>query len=79
MKTNTVAILDENQSIQFSELNDIIGKTAQYYFENGVFPQKNIAILGFNSIEYVITIFALWKIGAIPVPINTRLNEKACQ
>ncbi len=75
MKANTVAILDDNQSIQFSELNNIIGKTAQYYFENGVFPKNNIAILGFNSIEYVITIFALWKIGAIPVPINTRLNE----
>ncbi len=75
MIDKSLAIIGQNNSIPFSALSSIINKTAQYYFRNGVKTKKNIAILGDNSIEYVITIFALWKIGAIPVPINTRLTK----
>ena len=32
-----------------------------------------VAILSENNTEYVILVLALWKIGAIPVPLNTRL------
>jgi len=70
-----VAIIDDTRSILFSELSEIVCKTAQYYFENGILPKSNVAIIGNNSIEYVITIYALWKLAAIPVPINTRLKE----
>ncbi len=69
------AIIDDNNSIPFSSLSNIISKTANYYFTKGVKHNSNIAILGYNSIEYVIAIYSLWKIGAIPVPINTRLNK----
>ena len=69
------AIISDTRLILFSELSGIVCKTAQYYFQNGILPKSKVAILGYNSIEYVITIYALWKLAAIPVPINTRLKE----
>ena len=75
MIDKSVAIIDDNRSIAFSSLTNIVNKTAHYYFEHGINRNNNIAILGNNSIEYVIAIYALWKIGAIPVPINTRLTD----
>lgn len=75
MIEQSLAIIGERNSIPFSALSKVINRTAQYYFKNGVKAKENIAILGDNSVKYVITIFALWKIGAIPVPINTRLTK----
>lgn len=75
MTNKNAAIIDDNLSIYFSDLSKVISKTAQYYLENGVKPKNNIAIIGYNSIEYVIAIYSLWKLGAIPVPINTRLKD----
>ncbi len=75
MIDKSIAIIDDNKSIPFSSLTNIVNKTAQYYLEQGINRSNNVAILGNNSIKYVITIYALWKIGAIPVPINTRLTD----
>ncbi|MDA3861849.1 MAG: o-succinylbenzoate--CoA ligase [Melioribacteraceae bacterium] len=75
MIDKSLAIVDDNSSIPFSSLTNIIIKTAQYYFDNGVKQKENIAIIGYTSIEYVIAIYSLWKLGAIPVPINTRLKD----
>lgn len=76
MNSNTIAIIDDNQSISFSKLSHLINGTANYFFINGILPQEYIPLLSNNSLEYVIAIFALWKINAIPVPINTRLKDE---
>jgi len=70
-----IAIVDNKHSILFSELSGIVCKTAQYYFDKGVTPFSKVAILGYNSAEYVIAIYSIWKLGAIPVPINIRLKD----
>ena len=75
MIDKSIAIIGDSQSIPFSILTKIINRTSQYYFDNGIKPKTNVAILGYNSIEYVIAIYSLWKLGAIPVPINTRLKD----
>ena len=75
MIDSNIAIINDDKSISFSELSKTVNRTAQYYFDNGVRSKSLIAILANNSLEYVITVFSLWKVGASPVPINTRLNE----
>ncbi|MBU0473650.1 MAG: o-succinylbenzoate--CoA ligase [Bacteroidetes bacterium] len=79
MIDNEIAIIDDTRSILFSELNSLVSKTAQHYFNCGIKPYDNVAILGNNSIEYVIAIYSLWKLGAVPVPINTRLKNNEVQ
>ena len=75
MKSNTIAIKDEKRSIRFSELTHFINGTAKYFLDNGIKRKERVPLLSNNSIEYVLTIFALWRINAIPVPINTRLKD----
>ncbi len=75
MINNHTAIVDDNRTISFSELTSIVNRTAQYYFENGITKNSTVAILANNSLEYVITIYALWNLGAIPTPLNTRLTK----
>ncbi len=75
MKHNTLAIIGDSQSISFQNLTKIINSTANYYLQNGINPNERVALLSNNSIEYVVTIYALWRINVIPIPINTRLKE----
>ena len=76
MTQNTLAIIDDNQTIGFSDLTKVINGTANYYLQNGVKPNERVALLSDNSIEYVISIYALWRINVVPIPINTRLKEE---
>jgi O-succinylbenzoic acid--CoA ligase len=76
MNVKNLAIIGDYASIEFKELSSVVSFTAKHYYNSGIDKGKFIAILADNSVEYVITIFALWKLGAVPVPINTRLTEK---
>ena len=76
MTSNTIAIIDDKQRISFSELTNFISGTAKHLLNKGIKPKEYIPLLSNNSLQYVITIFALWKINAIPVPINTRLKDE---
>ena len=76
MTQESYAIVDDSRSISYPELTSIINCTAFYYNTKGINKKDYIGIIGENSIEYVIAIFSLWKIGAIPVPINNRLTTR---
>jgi len=76
MTTNSIVIIDDEERITFSDLHNLINGTAKYFLNNGVKSHEYIPILSDNSLQYVVTIFALWKISAIPVPINTRLRDE---
>ncbi len=41
----------------------------------GIGRGEIVGILSENSIDFVISIFALWRIGSIPMPISTRLTD----
>ncbi|MCF6268754.1 MAG: o-succinylbenzoate--CoA ligase [Melioribacteraceae bacterium] len=75
MTSNSIAIIDDKRSVSFFELTSFINGTAKYYLSNGIKPKEYVPLLSNNSIEYVISIFALWRISAIPIPINTRLKD----
>jgi o-succinylbenzoate---CoA ligase len=34
-----------------------------------------VLIISDNNVDFVLLIFALWKLGAVPVPLNIRLNK----
>ena len=60
----------------FEEINKKANYIAHYLKEKYSLKQEDVAaILSENNIEFIILVFALWKSGAIPVPLNTRLNE----
>jgi fatty-acyl-CoA synthase len=72
------AIVDDStgRSYTYSLLNQRANRLAQYLQGRcGIKPTDRVACLSANTIEYVDLYFACGKIGAILVPINSRLRE----
>ncbi len=67
------AIIFEDRVFTYKELNDRINQTAQMLQELGVGKGDRVGVLLHNTYQIVEVFFALGKIGAILVPLNTRL------
>jgi len=71
---NDLAIIAGVNTIRYSELTQIVNRTAKYYLAKGISPEDKIGILSGNNTEFVIACFALWRLNAIPIPLNIKLN-----
>ena len=65
------------QQMTVSELSSHAGKLAAVLSELGIQPQDRVAVMMDNSLDYVVLYFALIWLGAIQVPVNTRLRHSA--
>jgi O-succinylbenzoic acid--CoA ligase len=62
--------------LSFIELNERASYLAIYLQKNYTVNKGDIStIISGNNIDFIILLFALWKLGAVPVPINIRLND----
>ena len=75
-KTNIPAIVTENGTVGYPEMTRVINNTAAKYLDAGIKPKDRIAIISENSFEYVITVYTLWRLNAVPVLMNIRLTEE---
>lgn len=73
---DAVALVDERKSTTFGMLRTRTGQLAAGLRERGIEPGDRIAILLGNCIEYVEIYLATSAIGAIVVPLNTRLTAQ---
>lgn len=70
------AFLFENRSWTYAELRGEIGRLAQSFQAMGI---KNRTVVGMfinNSPEFYFTWWALFKVGAIPAPVNTSISQE---
>ena len=74
-RKNKVALLVENNKVTYKEILENVDKLAGFLAQHGVGEGDKIALFVRNSPEFIYTIFAASKIGAIIVPINTFLKE----
>ncbi len=63
------------EKMTFKELNDITNKLASSLVEIGIEKGEKVGVVIPNSPDFVVSLYALWKIGAIPVPINPMYKE----
>jgi o-succinylbenzoate---CoA ligase len=70
-----LALLIGERRWTYGELDQLTGRLAAYLQAQGVRPGDFVAALLPNSLEYVGLIHALARLGAILVPLNTRLTE----
>ncbi len=70
-----VALLVDNEKITYSDILEKVDKLAGYLAEKGIKEGDKIALFLRNSPEFIYTIFAASKLGAIVVPVNTFLKE----
>lgn len=64
-----------NTSLTWKEENDLANQFAHMLLENGVKPKDHVAILYSNQVEFIISLFAINKIGAAFIPVNVRLTN----
>lgn len=67
-------ILFEDQKIGYEEFNEKTNRIAHAFLDLGIHKEDKVSILMTNCPEYILTWFALAKIGAIEVPIYERLR-----
>jgi fatty-acyl-CoA synthase len=68
------AIISDEQSISYQELNQRACQAAERFLSLGVGSSDRVAIMAHNDLEAVYCRFGLHKIGAIPVLINFSLR-----
>ncbi len=72
--TGRVAIEFEGQSVSFSAIHKRSSQVANALLESGVEPQRTVAFLDKNTLEYFDIVFGAAKAGAISLGVNWRLS-----
>lgn len=70
---HAVALVDSTGSTTYGELNARINRLAHALRDRGVAHGDRVAYLGFNATSFAETLFAVAKLGAVFLPVNTRL------
>ena len=66
-----IALVSNNRSLTCRQFNDAI-----HLKRLNVKPRERVALIAPNSIEYIVTLFALWRRGAVACLLSTRLPEE---
>ncbi len=75
----SLAVQTEYEKVTYSQLLILSKQAAISFQKKGVKKGCHVSVLSENSIEFIIIINAFWFLGAIPIPINTRLNQTEIQ
>jgi O-succinylbenzoic acid--CoA ligase len=76
---DTVALFQDDLAWDFSSLNHQVNLLVSQLSVMGVRGGLRVGILLPNSWEYVAVIWAVWRLGATTVPLNTRLAAEEIQ
>jgi O-succinylbenzoic acid--CoA ligase len=68
------AFLICDKEISYSGFTEKVDKQAIFLYENGVRLNDVIPVISSNNSYFLISVFALWKLGAVPALINIRLT-----
>jgi len=71
-----VALFEGEEKICYGELLERADRLAAFLFSKGVKEGDRVAIFMRNSPEFIYSIFAISKLGAVIVPVNTFLKEE---
>jgi len=75
-RKNKVALLVDETKITYAEIKERADKLAAFLVDKNVKEGDKVALFLRNSPEFIYSIFAISKIGAILVPINTFLKDE---
>lgn len=75
-RAKKAALFVDDEKISFADIKSKSDALAAFFAKHGVKKGDRIALFLRNSPEFVYTIFAASKLGAVVVPINTFLKEE---
>jgi acyl-CoA synthetase (AMP-forming)/AMP-acid ligase II len=62
-------------ALTYSELNTAANRVAHHLVDRGIAHGENVAVLSDNSLDHVVALYALAKIGAVPVVLDPKWIE----
>jgi len=74
LSPDRVAIHYENSTLSYADLDRRIGELAVALSSVGVSPADRVALLEYNTPDYIALLFACARLGATLVPLNWRLT-----
>jgi O-succinylbenzoic acid--CoA ligase len=69
-----LALVTDGQRWNFDELDRLVDGACSMLDERGIYAGQRIGVHGPNGAGFVVAVHALMRIGAVLVPINTRLT-----
>lgn len=75
-RNNSVFIINKTKEISYREFEKSVLSLSSYLENKGFQEGDNVAIICENNSDFILLIFSLWMIKAVPVPINTKLLSK---
>ncbi|OGS06722.1 MAG: hypothetical protein A2270_05515 [Elusimicrobia bacterium RIFOXYA12_FULL_51_18] len=70
------AFSTNEKTMSYHELRHSVDRAADMFWQSGVRKREAVAIVLRNSLEFIISYFALAKIGAVAVPINYMVSKE---
>lgn len=71
-----IAIFAEDEQVTHKELKQRVDKFAAFLKAQGINEKDKVAFVLGNSVEFIVCLFAITKIGAIAVALNTFLKNE---
>jgi O-succinylbenzoic acid--CoA ligase len=71
---NSTAIQTLSSKLTYDQLQADVLKTGQSLLKLEIKEDENVAIVGYNDVDYIKLVLALWQIKAVPVLINPKLS-----
>ncbi len=68
------ALVGRDVRLDYAQADDAVDATATALLERGVGDGDRVAVLGWNSVEFLVATLAIARIGATVVPLNVRLS-----
>src|SRR4051794_5487150 len=69
------AIIDKRRRVTFRELDERANRLAHAFMAAGIEHGDHVGIYAVNCVEWVESMFALYKMRAVPVNVNFRYVE----
>ncbi len=70
------AVVCGDRRVTFAELDERANRLANHLAAQGIGPEAKVGIYSLNSVEFVESMFALFKLRAVPININYRYVEE---
>ena len=71
-----IALIDDGGEYNYQALHRLVNQCGNALMEAGAGPHERVLMCMDDSIEFVAVFWGAIKIGAVPVPVNTRLRQK---
>lgn len=70
-----IAVVEGNARSTYRQILDRIGTLSTTLVQQGIKPGEYVAVILPNSSDFVVAAFAIWRCGAVLVPLHVRFQE----